>query len=125
MANAPRTSVPALLGCSAGEGDCPAVHVHQHHHQPRPVSVADDAGAAALFGWAHKRTTYRALGVACAELPGGRFAVLVSDVEKALRERGTTTTSANTIAVKVTTEADDDRALLERSGLKLAGGSRR
>lgn len=104
-----------------------AIHVHQHQHLPRPVSVADDDGARAVFGWRHRRTTYRALGVACADLPNGRFAVLVADVEAALRERAKVAPGVqrrHPQPAKVVDAADDDRALLERSGLRLAGGER-
>jgi hypothetical protein len=92
------------------------LQVHQHRHEPRPLAVCDDDAAARYLGLpGHKRHTYKALGVAMADLPGGRFAVLVADVEAALRARGVADTSRPTPAA-----ADDDlAAIVGRSGLRM------
>jgi hypothetical protein len=63
------------------------VHHHVHRHEPRPVAVACDEDAKRWLGLPHKPHTYKALGVPTTPLPGGKFAVLVADVEKALRDR--------------------------------------
>jgi hypothetical protein len=63
------------------------IHVHQPP-KPVPITISNDEDAKTYLGLSHKRTVYRHLGVPVTELPSSRFAVLVKDVEKALRERG-------------------------------------
>ena len=96
-----------------------AVHVHQHLHEARPVAVSEDEQARRLFGWAHKRTTYKSLGVPVTELPGGRFAVLVADVESALRDRG------QAVEHVTASTPDPEAAALARAGLRLVDVPRR
>ncbi len=92
-----------------------ALHVHQHRHEPRPLAVCDDDAAARYLGLpGHKRHTYKALGVAMTDLPNGRFAVLVADVEAALRARGVAETSRETA-----TAEEPLAAIVARSGLRM------
>lgn len=99
----------------AGNG---AVHVHQHVHAPRPLSVADNEGALRTFGFPHRRQTYRAIGVPVTELPDRRFAVLVADVEAALRARG----AAPEVAPPQ--ERSNEDPALARAGFRIVGGGR-
>ncbi len=88
------------------------VVIHQHHHEARPVSITTEEGAQRWLDMHHKRHTYKALGVPMADLPGGRFAVLVEDVERAIRERGRA-------IVTDPKPTDDVRTVMERAGLRM------
>ncbi|MFO0553479.1 MAG: hypothetical protein U0271_34165 [Polyangiaceae bacterium] len=110
------TKAPAEVDAGAG-----AVVVHVTRIEPRPLAVSEDETSQREFGWKHRRRIYRALGVPIAELPNGRFAVLVADVEAALRAR-----AASKPAPRATSpEASDDDALLARAGLRRVAGGRR
>lgn len=88
------------------------VVIHQHTHEARPVSITSEDGAQRWLDMPHKRHTYKLLGVPIAELPNGRFAVLLEDVERAIRERGRAVVTAPQ-------PTDDVRTVLERAGLRM------
>ncbi len=93
----------------------PIVHVHKHVHMPRPLAVSNDEDAARFLGVPHRRHTYKALGVPVTELPGGRFAVLLVDVEQALRARG----AAPSQPTPTSSDEPDIEALAARAGLRV------
>jgi hypothetical protein len=95
-----------------------ALVIHQHRHEPRPLAVADDDAAQRYLGLRHKAHTYRALGVPMTPLPGGRFAVLLADVERALRARAAAAPSP------ATADDLDSIASAAAAGLRLVGGRR-
>lgn len=90
------------------------VVIHQHMHAPRPVAVSTEEDAQRYLGIRHARHTYRHLGVRVTDLPGGRFAVLVEDVEKALRARGRDVIAGGAPSVSV-----DAASVLEQNGFRM------
>lgn len=88
-----------------------SIVIHKYLLAPRPLAVSNDEDALKFLGIPHKRHTYAKLGVAVTDLPDRRFAVLVADVEEALRARGVR-------ATKPTNEASDvDADALEAAAL--------